>query len=234
MKCRNKYRYSNQFQLQSRRTQYTVCPAMDPMIAKNNLPIKKKTDNYATKNDTKVSDEEESPSCRKMVLPSAELASLWCVPNMSLTMVPRDTLVFEGNVKADLLSSTERSLELASQEVDPNLVSGAACIVMVAQVGVNRLALLHGPPGTGKTSLCRALANTLAIRLTSDSDNFTRGVLVEVHSNSLCSMWVGESGKMVQRLFDEVREEMANPTTFVTVLIDEVRELVAMRCRWSR
>ena len=96
------------------------------------------------------------------------------------------------------------------------------------------MALLHGPPGTGKTSLCRALANTLATRLTSDSDNFTRGVLVEVHSNSLCSMWVGESGKMVQRLFDEVREEMANPTTFVTVLIDEVRKLVAPRCRWSR
>lgn len=172
---------------------------------KRNVSTKKKPNTSATKNDTKVSDDKESPSCRKMVLPSAELAGLW------------ETLVFEGNIKADLLSSVEASLELAFRGVDLNLV------------GVNRMALLHGPPGTGKTSLCRALANTLAIRLTSDSDNFTRGVLVEVHSNSLCSMWVGESGKMVQRLFDEVREEMANPTTFVTVLIDEVESLTSAR-----
>ena len=40
---------------------------------------------------------------------------------------------------------------------------------------------------------------------------------------------MGASGKLVQRLFDGVKEKLADPATFVIVLIDEVESLTSAR-----
>ncbi|ORY89054.1 P-loop containing nucleoside triphosphate hydrolase protein [Leucosporidium creatinivorum] len=147
-------------------------------------------------------DGDDVPAASVLQLPSRSLEGLW------------DTLVYEGDVKGKLLGYIYSTMLFSDAMVDFNIVTW------------NRVVLLHGPPGTGKTSLCRALAQKLAIRL---SDRYQHGKLIEINSHSLFSKWFSESGKLVQRLFAQVTEMVEDESGFVVVLIDEVESLTAAR-----
>lgn len=71
-------------------------------------------------------------------------------------------------------------------------------------------------PGTGKTSLARALAQKISIRLAS---RYSRTTLLEINSHSLFSRWFSESGKLVQKLFNSVNELADDDDVFVVVLM---------------
>lgn len=68
--------------------------------------------------------------------------------------------------------------------------------------------LLHGPPGTGKTTLVNAFAHEVGAQV------------MPVDSTSFVDMWVGNSGKHVRDLFAAVRERAEDDEPIV-VLMDE-------------
>jgi hypothetical protein len=152
-------------------------------------------------------DEEWTSACENLPLPHASLAGLW------------ESLIFEGTVQRDLLEFARSALLFADRAVSGHIVHW------------NRMLLLNGPPGTGKTSLCRALAQKLSIRM---NDRFPRACLLEIHSHSLFSKWFSTSGKLVNRLFSMVRDMVQDdPDCLVCVLIDEIESLAGNRANLS-
>ncbi|OCH93621.1 thyroid receptor-interacting protein 13 [Obba rivulosa] len=148
------------------------------------------------------SDGEEAMAASVCELPSMAWEGLW------------ESLIYADDVKSKLLDYIYATVVFSDADVDFNVVSW------------NRVVLLHGPPGTGKTSLCRALAQKLSIRL---SHRYSHARLLEINSHSLFSRWFSESGKLVQRLFSSIMEMVEDEDTFIVVLIDEVESLTAAR-----
>jgi len=147
-------------------------------------------------------EDEEVPAAQHWVLPNQEFQGIW------------ENLVYDTSVKSDLLAYVETAMDMSRRGVDQHIV------------GCNRVVLLHGPPGTGKTSLCRALAQKLSVKM---EETYSSGQLVEINSHSLFSKWFSESGKLVQKMFGEIRRLVENPRSLVCVLIDEVESLTAAR-----
>ncbi len=95
-----------------------------------------------------------------------------------------------------------------------------------------RMVLLHGPPGTGKTSLCKGLAQKLAIL---HNDRYSDPKFVEINAHSLFSKWFSESGKLVQKLFAQVTDLCDDDEALVVVLIGKHERIWIRlgRGRWN-
>ncbi|XP_075442487.1 pachytene checkpoint protein 2 homolog isoform X1 [Ascaphus truei] len=158
---------------------------------------------------------EEGPSAEKLEEENEDLvaANHWLLPAVDFHGM-WESLVYDSEVKSNLLDYVTTTLLFSDKNVDSNLIAW------------NRVVLLHGPPGTGKTSLCKALAQKLSIRL---SCRYRYGQLIEINSHSLFSKWFSESGKLVTKMFQKIHELIDDKEALIFVLIDEVESLTAAR-----
>lgn len=123
-----------------------------------------------------------------------------------------DTIVVEEKIKSQLLAHA--LLSLAHQK-ELRKLPGA----------MQRLVILSGPPGTGKTTLSVGLAEVVAHMLAEKGDT----CLVEVNPHALPSEMLGESQRNVARLLDNSLPELSLRYPHVIVVIDEVESFAVRR-----
>lgn len=81
------------------------------------------------------------------------------------------------------------------------------------KVIANGVVLVHGELGTGKTTLCQATANGVAVR------TITRGVFICMHMEQIKSNRPGHRAQKVAHLFEDVRR-LGNHSGIVSFLLD--------------
>ena len=147
--------------------------------------------------------ENEIPQARVISLPSVSLNEAW------------NSLVYDDALPNRLLRYLVRMVTVMKQS-DLNL----------STFNWNRLCLLHGPPGSGKSTLCRALAQKLSIRL---GNMFEKSTLVEINANAMLSKYFGESGKLIGATFERIHEMSQDGGNLVCVIMDEVETIAGSR-----
>lgn len=133
-------------------------------------------------------------------LPSKDFEAAW------------DAIKVEASVKERLVAQAILSLQMRQK-------------FSFEQVPMHGLIIMSGPPGTGKTTLARGLADKIAKAV-------GKAQYVQLDAHALGSSSLGKSQKEVSKIFSQTIPELAMSMPII-VLLDEVETLAADRQRMS-
>ena len=88
--------------------------------------------------------------------------------------------------------------------------------------------LLYGPPGCGKTLIAKAVANSLAKKVTEATGREARSFFLNIKGPELLNKYVGETERHIRLVFQRAREK-AEDGTPVIVFFDEMESLFRTR-----
>ncbi len=88
--------------------------------------------------------------------------------------------------------------------------------------------LLYGPPGCGKTLIAKAVAHSLAQRVSERSGAETRSYFLNVKGPELLNKYVGETERQIRLIFERAREKSEEGVP-VIVFFDEMDSLFRTR-----
>ncbi len=137
-----------------------------------------------------------------VALPNTELGHLW------------DSIILAPEIKERLVSQAILNFTIRPK-------------VSRSILPLHGVLLLVGPPGTGKTSLAKGLANRIAELLKGQKMR-----LLQVDPHALTSSAMGKTQRAVSELFSQTIAEFA-ATGPTIVLLDEVETLAADRAKMS-
>jgi proteasome-associated ATPase len=88
--------------------------------------------------------------------------------------------------------------------------------------------LLYGPPGCGKTMIAKAVANSLARKISERRGEQIRGHFLNIKGPELLNKYVGETERKIREIFQKAKEKAADDVP-VVVFFDEMDALFRTR-----
>jgi len=88
--------------------------------------------------------------------------------------------------------------------------------------------LLYGPPGCGKTMIAKAVANSLAEKISEKRGEKIRGYFLNIKGPELLNKYVGETERKIREIFRKAKEKAADDVP-VVVFFDEMDALFRTR-----